>query len=97
MGPFRSLGSTYSLRILLPVGLAGAALLGWSWWKEATLIRRAEEMSAEILESSVESYTTGTGSNRERNWRPVVKYRYEVGETNPAAKSLNRRPGWQSS
>lgn len=77
MGGFKSLADPKALRWLVVIGLVGAALLGWSWWQERTLMRRAVPVPATILEVDVISYAVGTGSARERNWRPVITYRFE--------------------
>ena len=77
MGSFKDLTSPTALRVLLPVGLFVAAWCGWQWWDERDLIQRAVEVQAEVLAVGIEDYTTGSGSNRERHWRPVVRYRYE--------------------
>ena len=87
MGPFRSLAEPRSMRILLPVGLALAAFCAWEIWKERGLMRGAESVQGTVLSSDVESYTTGSGTNRERQYRPVVRFRYRFrGESYEASR-----------
>jgi hypothetical protein len=78
MGAFKSLLAPSSLRILFPIGLALAAWCGWQWRSESALIARAVEVEAVVLAASVEPYSTGSGTSRENQWRPLVRYRYAV-------------------
>ncbi len=78
MGSFRDLASPRALRIFLPVGLFVSAWSGWLVWQERDAIQRAIEVPATIESSTVEDWTSGTGTNRERHYRPVVRFTFEL-------------------
>jgi len=79
MGSFRDLASPRAMKILLPVGLAVACYSGWRWSEESRLIETAIAVPAEVMAARVDDWTSGSGTSRERHYKPVVRYRYEVG------------------
>ncbi len=93
MGAFKSLLEPNALRIFLPVGLFVLAWCSWQWKSEESAIRRSEPVKAEVLSTGVQDYTTGSGKNRERHWRPVIRFTYEyqgVPHTSSTVTPLNQ-------
>jgi len=79
MGSFRDLASPRAMKILLPVGLAVACYSGWRWSEESRLIEAAVAVPAQVTAVQVDDWSSGTGTSRERHYKPIVRYRYEVG------------------
>jgi hypothetical protein len=76
MGSFRSLTQRRALLVLLPVGTLVAVYSGWRVVQERTRLADALPVEAEVLSSRVEDWVSGSGTNRSRQYRPVVNFRY---------------------